>query len=395
MAGSRPAWGTPAGHPHPVTHPASGLGTEWVRLCPVTTLPASDTAPGCSEGRAGVLAPKLGAWWGGESPMGAVTTGLGRSREELAMAPRCWGTPSAGGQVLGAGRRGVCSGARAASSERGAPRTACCVTRCHLCPSLSLRPGWHPRPAQPRVPLQHPGGLRRRGPLRTRQQLALPATVPVLCRLSPRGSTWPSPLRRLRLAPGERVAGKPWHATATPRASARPPDGGARGIAPRGLAGPSPHPHRGAVTRGSPAPTPWGSRGHPRGCHGPHATAIPRPFPGRWWGGGGGVSRSSARSPRSAPVSPAGSPRSAKGPGAGARGARRLPGPSPSRGRGGAAGREPGRGGARRRRGSAHRRQRQRREVAAAPRTGRAPGPPPPPPSRRRHPMEPPPLPAA
>ena len=58
-------------------------------------------------------------------------------------------------------------------------------------------------------------------------------------------------------------------------------------------------------------------------------------------------------------------------------GLRRLPGPSPSRGRSGAAGREPGRGGARRRRrrGSAHRRQRQRREAAAAPRTGRAPGP--------------------
>lgn len=303
MAGSRPAWGTPAGHPHPVTHPASGLGTEWARLCPVTTLPASDTAPGCSQGRAGVLAPKLGAWWGGESPMGAVTTGLGRSREELAMAPR-WrmaggplvqGAKSSGqageGSALGQGQpqvSGVPPGQPAASPG------ATSVPRCP-CGQAGI-PAPHSHASRCSTPVGCGGGGR--GPLRTRQQLALPATVPVLCRLSPRGSTWPSPLRRLRLAPGERVAGKPWHATATPRASARPPDGGARGIAPRGLAGPSPHPHRGAVTRGSPAPTPWGSRGHPRGCHGPHATAIPRPFPGRWWWWWGGC-------PVAVPVPPA------------------------------------------------------------------------------------------
>lgn len=177
-----------------------------------------------------------------------------------------WGTPSAGGQVLGAGRRGVCSGARAASSERGAPRTACCITRCHLCPSLSLRPGWHPRPAQPRVPLQHPSGLQRRGPLRTRQQLSCPpchcpctvlavtlgqhmAVTPEETAAGTRGAGGRQTLARHSHPQGECTAtgwGSPWHRPAGPRRAITPP-------------------------------APWGR--HP-GIPGPHPVGLPRPPPG-------------------------------------------------------------------------------------------------------------------
>lgn len=164
--------------------------------------------------------------------------------------------------------------------------------------------------------------------------LPSPACGPVLA-VTP-GARRCHPLRRLGMALRKRVAAPPGHLQGECRAADRGslwhhPSGHGRALAPPGA---------GAATRESPAPTPWGSRGHPRGCPGPLATGIP-----------------ASRHPAAAPQGPeqGGIPLAVPEPsrwppsGGGSRGGGcgEPADPSPSRGRGGAAGREPGRAGRR------------------------------------------------
>ncbi|XP_077042682.1 proline-rich protein 7 isoform X2 [Agelaius phoeniceus] len=110
-------------------------------------------------------------------------------------------------------------------------------------------------------------------------------------------------------------------------------------VAPPQRASQGPHPTRtGSRYPGIPGPHPVGlprrSRGQPRGCPGPLATGIPPPFPR---GRSGGIPLA-VPEPSRWPPSGGGS----RGGGCG-----EPADPSPSRGRGGAAGREPGRAGRR------------------------------------------------
>lgn len=151
---------TPIAHPH------------LARLRPAARLPRFCHSPRAQPRDSGDSGPP--AWHSLKepegSPTGATTTGHSYGREELVTTPQ-WqmaGGALAQGQVPGPGQRGVCLGVWH-PREWGDPRTPSAIS----VPCCTGGPGGHPCPAEPRVPLQGPGGLWQ-GLLRFWQRLGCP-----------------------------------------------------------------------------------------------------------------------------------------------------------------------------------------------------------------------------
>lgn len=136
-AGSRPAWGSSAGHPPPVTPPAAGPGAQ--RALGPRGWHSSALEPPCPCLGTGVrrrgsrsARPRGGAG-------GAVSRGgcdhRPRAQQRTSPTPRqqmAEGSLAQGKERSDRAREGSAPGQGHPHKVRGAPRAALCVTQCHL-----------------------------------------------------------------------------------------------------------------------------------------------------------------------------------------------------------------------------------------------------------------------